>query len=103
MPKPSIGNAPNPNADPNAKDKFKNLDSDFKDALASSSPEDIYKRITELSSQLEELDKAKKADQDLENLKEKVATALEPYKAAGKDLKLRIKFALQVLGDKGKL
>jgi len=103
MPRPSLGTAPNPNADPNAKDKFKNLDSDFKDAVAQSSAEDIYKRITELSNQLEDLDKAKKADQDLIALKEKVATAMEPYKAASKDLKLRIKFALQVLGDQGKL
>jgi len=102
MPRPSIANAPS-QTDPNAKDEFKDLDTDFKDAVAQSTPEDIYKRVSELSKQLEDLSVAKKADQDLANILEKKRTAEAPYKDSAKDLKSRIKFALRVLGDKGKL
>jgi hypothetical protein len=103
MARPSIGNAPNPKADPEAKDEFKDLDSDFKDAVAQESAEDIYKRISELSKEQEDLAQAKKDDQDLANILEKKRTAEAPYKEANKALKGKVKFCLRVLGDKGKL
>jgi hypothetical protein len=103
MSRPGIGSAPNPNADPNAKDKFKNLDANYKDAVAQSSPEEIYKRIADIEGQLEALDAAKQLDQDLLTAKDRLATAQAPYKEQAKDLKLRIKYAVRVLGDKGKL
>jgi hypothetical protein len=103
MSRPSIGTAPNPNADPNAKDKFKNLDSDFKDAVASEDAEAIYKRVANLNAEIEHLDAAKKLDGDLMSAKDKYDTAVEPYKTQTKDLKLRIKFCIRVLGDQGKV
>lgn len=98
-----LGDAPNPNADPQAKDKFKNLDSDFKDAVAAESEDALRKRITDLCSQAEALDQAKKDDEDLISKKETYDTAVAPYKEQQKDIKLRIKFILRVLSDQGKV
>lgn len=103
MSRPGIGTAPNPDASPDAKDKFKNLSDDFKTAVAESSPEEIYKRVTELASQVEELATAKELDSDLLSAKEQYDVCNAPYKEQTKDLKLRVKYALRVLGDKGKL
>lgn len=103
MPRPSVGSAPNPKSDPNAKDKFKDLDSDFKDAVAQSSPEEIYRRITDLTNQNEKLNEAKELDNDLQSAKDRYQTALDPYKEQSKDIKLRIRYCIRVLGDKGKL
>jgi len=106
MPRPSIANAQAgevPQSDPNAKDQFKDLDSEFKDAVAQSSPEDIYKRISDLTKDQEDLATAKKEDQDLANILEKKRTAEAPYKEANKGLKMKVKFCLRVLSDQGKV
>lgn len=101
MSKPGIGTAPGHEPDPQAKDKFKKLPSDFKDAVAQSSREEIYKRLAALANQVEELAAAKELDNDLAAAKDRYDTASEPYKLQAKDLKLRIKFCVRCINDKG--
>lgn len=89
--------------DPNAKDKFKNLSEEFKDACAQSSPEELYKRLGDLAGEEEKLEAAKETDTDLISKKEEYDAANGPYKESFKEMKLKRKFIARVLGDKGKL
>ena len=83
------------------KDIFEDLDSDWKDAVATMSVDDINSRIAEVAKAEELNQRAKEDDLDLARLKEEVATAGAQYKEATKANKLKIKFAMRVLGDRG--
>jgi FtsZ-binding cell division protein ZapB len=84
------------------KDPFEDLPSDWKDAIAQSSVEEINKRVAELAKGEEENQKAKKDDPDLAEKREALKVASEGYKEATKGYKLRMKWIMQVLGDMGK-
>lgn len=85
------------------RDPFEDLSAEFKDAIAGSSAEQIYEKISKLAAEIQSLEDAKKLDTDLENKKAEYETCLAPYKEQTKALKLQIKFALRVLGDQGKV
>ena len=89
---------------PNKKktDPFEAIPEEWRDAIAEMDPEEINLRIAEVAKAEQENLKAKTEDVDLANLKEQVADANAPYKEASNMNKLKIRFAMQVLGDKGK-
>jgi IS5 family transposase len=84
-----------------AKSEFADLDSDFKDAIAASTPQEINDRIAEVAKNEEENQKAKKEDQQLVEAKAAAAAAGAGYKEASKMTRLRIRFAMRVLSDRG--
>lgn len=83
------------------KGPFDDLPSDFKDAVAQSSPDDIKKRVAAIAIEQAELEKAKEADQDYQEKKAAASAAGAVYRDGKKGAKLRIAYCLQVLGDKG--
>jgi hypothetical protein len=83
------------------KGEFEDLDSDFKDAIASSTVEDINKRIAEVAKNQETNLKSMAEDQDLAEKKEAVKDASAQYREATKANRLRIAYCMRVLGDKG--
>ena len=83
------------------KDPFEGLDSDWKDMVVEQPTEEIYKTITNVvKSELENL-AAMADDMDLESLKEQVKEAAAQYKEATLTNKLKMKWALRVLSDRG--
>jgi len=103
MSRPSIGSAPNPNADPNAKDKFANLDSDFKDKVAASTSEEIDGILAQIAKDTEALEQAKEADADLAAKHEQYKEAGQVYRDGKKENRLKTRFCMRVLSDTGKL
>jgi hypothetical protein len=103
MTRPSIGSAPNPNADPNAKDKFANLDSDFKDKVASLDAKGIDAVLAQIAKDTEALLQAKDADADLAAKKEQFKDAGQVYRDGAKENRLKTRFCMRVLNDQGKL
>lgn len=84
-----------------AKDKFKDLGEEFKDAIAGSSVEEIRKRICDIAI-LEVVEKQMLAqDPDVEQAKEALDNVASPYREAIKEMRLKIEFCKQVLDDKG--
>lgn len=84
------------------KDPYAELDSEWKDGIASMSDEDIKQRVADIALNYEELMKAKKNDEDL---KQKVAEATEAgrvYKEGAKGSRLRIQYARMILEARGK-
>ena len=81
--------------------KFDDLPSDFKDAVAQSSPEDIRKRIAEVAIAQAELEAAKEKDQDYIEKKEALSVAGAVYRDGKKANRLKTAYCLQVLQDKG--
>jgi hypothetical protein len=84
------------------KDKFKDLDGEFKDTVASMSEEEIRATIAKVSLNQVELINAKALDQDLIQKRAAASDAGAIYREGTKQNKLRIEFCHQVLGDKGK-
>lgn len=82
-------------------DPFKDIDSDWRDRIAAMSAEEINGEIAKVAKDQEALDAAKDADDDLASLKEQVKVAMEPYNDGRKANRLKIRYAIQVLGDKG--
>ena len=83
------------------KDPFEGLDSDWKDKVVDQPTEEIYKTITDVvKAELENL-AAMADDMDLESLKEQVKEAAAQYKEATLTNKLKMKWALRVLSDRG--
>jgi hypothetical protein len=83
------------------KDKFKLLDADWKDEVSGLSVEDLKLRIAKVAKDQEELETAQENDEDLQSLKDQVSDASAPYKDGKKANRLRIKFLLQAISDKG--
>lgn len=89
-----------PKGSKNKKDKFESIPSEWRDAVAGGSAEDIRARIAEVALNQEELSKAQENDEDLSNLKEQVKVASEGYRDGTKMNRLKIQFAKRVLEDK---
>lgn len=83
------------------KNPFEDLPSEWRDSVSGMSREQIDEEIAKVAKSEDENQKAKKDDPDLENLKWQVKEATAPYREASKMNKLKISFAIQVLGDKG--
>jgi hypothetical protein len=85
-----------------AKDPFEDLDSEFKDAVASMKDEEIKTRIAQVAMDQQALNEAKKNDEDLKQRQSAVKVAMEPYRAGNKGCQLRIKYARMILDARGK-
>lgn len=85
------------------KDPFETLTSDFKDAVAQSSREEIEHRIATVAVYDSELRKQKKEDQHLKECAEAYKDASEVYREGFKINRLKIEFMKRVLDDKGGL
>lgn len=85
-----------------AKDKFSELDVDFKNDIVNMGEDEIRKKIALIAMNQVELEKAMKEDDDLNEKKALAKMANEGYKEGTKHNKLRIRFCKQVLEDMGK-
>jgi len=83
------------------KDPFMDLPEEFKDAIVAMDAQTINLRIAEIAKNEQENQELKKEDEHLNDLKAQVTDASAGYKEATKQNKLKIKFARQVLKDKG--
>jgi hypothetical protein len=83
------------------KDPFEDLTTDFKDAIAGSSREEIERRIVKVVMDDVDLRKAKKDDQDLKEKQEAFKEASAIYRDGFKSNKLKIEYMKRVLDDKG--
>lgn len=86
-----------------AKNKFDDLDEEFKDAVAAMTEAQLRLKICEISLNQMEIEAAKKNDEDLKAAVEAAKTAGASYKEATKMNKLRAKFCRRVLADQGKI
>jgi len=86
---------------PKVKDPFADLDSDWKDAVAQGTVEEINARIAEVAKAEALNQEAKSEDVDLASLKEQVKEAGAQYAEATKANKLKVRFCMRVLGDRG--
>ncbi len=84
------------------KDKFEDLDIDFKDSVAAMDESQIRAKLAEVSLNQAALMAAKADDEDLAVKKEIAKEAGAIYREGTKMNKLSIEWARQVLGDKGK-
>lgn len=82
-------------------DKFAKLDSEWKDAVAASSVDDIRKRISDIALEREELLKQKEEDMQLKEALQAAKDAGEVYRDGEKTARLRIQFCKRVLEDRG--
>lgn len=83
------------------KDKFDSLDSDFKEAVAQSSTDEIRRRVSEIAI-LEVTEKQiLKQDPAVLEAKEKLKNVMEPYRESLKAYRLKIEWCKRVLDDKG--
>lgn len=85
------------------KGPFDSLDTEWKDRIASSDPLDIDTELANLAKLEVETQRAKEADMDLKSAKEDYDSIASPYQEDFKAFKLKKKFCVQVLGDKGKM
>jgi hypothetical protein len=84
-----------------AKDKFKDLDKEVQDKVASMDTDSIKTFIVQTVDAQSELMAAREKDLDWLSKKEELATANEVYKDGTKGNKLKVEFALRVLADRG--
>lgn len=85
------------------KDPFADLPGEWRESVSSMSREQIDDEIAKVAKNEDENLRAKKEDPDLQNLKWQVKEASAPYREGTKMNKLKIRYAIQVLGDKGAL
>lgn len=85
------------------KDVFEDLDSDFKDAAANMTEDQLNSKIADVAKNEQENLKNRAADQDLKEKREQAGEAGKQYKEASKANRLRIQFLIRVLGDKGRV
>lgn len=84
------------------KDKFEDIDEEFKDSVAAMDEAEIRDQIAKISLTQVAIMEAKDQDADLKMKKEQASEAGAVYREATKMNKLKIEFARRVLGDKGK-
>lgn len=84
-----------------AKDKFKDLNPEFKDAIAQSSPDEIKRRIADITILKAVEEKWFANDPDIEQKTDELKQLKEQYTEAIAEMKVKLEWCFQVLGDKG--
>lgn len=84
------------------KDPYASLGPTFQETIRGLKEAEIRERISRVALDEEALRKAQTEDQDLQNIKDKLSVAQEPYRRTFKDYRLQIKFMKQVLEEGGK-
>ncbi len=83
------------------KGPFDSLPTEFKDAVAAEDLQAIKARLSDIAKAEEANQAAKNADEDLNKKKEQAKIAGEVYREGTKANKLKVKFIITVLADKG--
>ena len=83
------------------KDPFECINEEWKAAVASSTPDEINKRIAQAAKDEDENQVLKKADEDFANCREAATVAGQVYSDATKVNRAKVAYGRQVLGDKG--
>jgi hypothetical protein len=86
-----------------AKNKFEQLDEDFRTLIENGTEEQIRAKLAEVALAEHENQVAKKSDEDLAEKKDAAKLAGEQYAEATKTNKLRIAYAYFILESRGKL
>jgi hypothetical protein len=84
------------------KDPFEGLDEEYKDLISRLEDDKVRQKIAEVAMAQVDLMAAKEADTDFQSLREQTKDAGAIYRDGTKANKLKIAFAKQVLGDRGK-
>lgn len=84
------------------KDKFDDLDKDFKEEAEKLDEGQLRTKISEIALNQEALMEAKEQDQDLAQKKEQAKEAGAVYREGSKANKLRVRYLRQMLDAKGK-
>ena len=84
------------------KDKFDDIPKEFRENLEAASDEEIRSKIAKVAMDQEELMKAKEADQDFEEAKNRAKEAGAVYREGSKANKLKLAFAYSILEARGK-
>jgi hypothetical protein len=84
------------------KGPFDDLSSDFKDAVAQSTPEDINNRIAQITKDTEELLAARDEDEDFQSKKALYSEAGAVYRDGKKANRLKTLYCIETLHSKGK-
>lgn len=63
--------------------------------------DDLEKRLSQYAKEQDKVDQAKEADEALEQAKEQVKEYNAPYSEAKKALKLKMKYLIMLIGEKG--
>ena len=86
------------------KDKYENLDEEFKAKIAGSDQDDkvIVEAIKTSALYIERLDECEKADLDLKEARQRAADAAAVYRDGKKECRLKIAFCRDVLKSRGR-
>lgn len=87
---------------PNVQTQVQKEMPEFAAEASSLSPEGLVNRVVQCSKDAEEVDNAKEADEGLQQAKEEARLLGAPYSDAKKAIKLKIRYLLALLEEKGK-
>lgn len=74
---------------------------EFVDVVDGLGLDDLEKRLNTLAKQAEEVEKAKENDVGLEDAKAAVKELSAPYGDAKKEIRLKTRYIIQLIGEKG--
>jgi hypothetical protein len=74
---------------------------DFVEVVDALDVDSLEKRLNTLAKQAEEVESAKENDEALEEAKEQVAEMSAPYRDAKKEIRLKTRYIIQLIGEKG--
>jgi hypothetical protein len=84
-------------------DRVRDLDPTFADEAYSLSDEALKEKLVTMSKHGQDIDTAKKADQDIKTKREELKVMNQTYSEPLKAIKLKTKLSLEILADRGKL
>ena len=84
------------------KKKYKNLNPEWRQNCLQDPPETLYKKIQDIAIADYGNTIAKEMDPDINDLKEKLRVANEPYQAITKENKIKVAFIIELLEGMGK-
>lgn len=84
------------------KDPYEGLSTDWRASVEGGKSEDINTKLAEAALEFRQIEQDKAADPDYTQARERVKIAGEPYKLRSKIVKLKCKFAKNVLESRGK-
>lgn len=76
---------------------------EFAQEAATLSADDLSGRLAQFAIDFDEVEKAKEADEELENTRKKLSELGAPYKDSKKALRLKSKYIISLLKEKGAL
>lgn len=74
---------------------------DFVEVVDALGLPDLEKRLNTLAKQAEEVESAKESDEALEDAKNAVSELGAPYRDAKKEIRLKTRYIIQLIGEKG--